>query len=314
MDAGKTGSFIAELRKEQGITQKQLAERLLVSDKAVSRWETGRGVPDIENLEALSRELDVSVAELLRGEHIEEPVEPAEADVMAKSGLSLARELLGRKTLRNVAMGFLAGLAIAILAVVHLTAPIALPYREGLARVDELADGALVAIAGEDAAGMDVSIVGSETFINVYDTRWRQMTRESREMVALVGSADQTKAVLYYPGTPDDVLLFGSIAEAGVMTLPRLVYNGWLMIGLVSSAIGVGAFALLRRRWYARWILRAALLPACFTVSLVAVLWGHFDEVYNAQFYLSGICLVALALYGLALLALSRRTAAPRTD
>ena len=53
MNATSTGTFIATLRKEQGLTQHQLAERLLVSDKAISRWETGRGLPDLDNLEAL---------------------------------------------------------------------------------------------------------------------------------------------------------------------------------------------------------------------------------------------------------------------
>ena len=42
MDATKTGSFIAQLRKERGLTQKELAQQLLVSDKAISRWEAGR--------------------------------------------------------------------------------------------------------------------------------------------------------------------------------------------------------------------------------------------------------------------------------
>lgn len=314
MDATKTGTFIAILRKEQGLTQRELAEQLMVSDKAVSRWETGRGVPDIENLEALAGTLDVSVAELLRGERIEEPMEPSEAAAVARSSIALAREFLGRKTLQNVAIGILAGIVVALLAVVHLTAPIALPYRDGVARVDELDDGTLVAIAAPGAAGIDMGTVDDETFISVYDTRYRQLMREEHELVALVGRVEQTEAVLYYPGTPDDVILYGQISDAGVVTLPRLAYNAWLVIGLCASAVGFAAYMLLRKRWYAKNILRIALLPACFTVSLVAVLWGRFDQVYNAAFFLSGICLVAFALYGLALFVLSRRTSARKAQ
>ena len=64
MDANKTGKLISELRKKQGLTQAELAERLLVSDKAISRWETGKGYPDITNLEALAGVLGVSVGEI----------------------------------------------------------------------------------------------------------------------------------------------------------------------------------------------------------------------------------------------------------
>lgn len=46
MDANATGRFIAELRKQKGYTQKELAEKLMVTDKAISRWETGKGLPD----------------------------------------------------------------------------------------------------------------------------------------------------------------------------------------------------------------------------------------------------------------------------
>ena len=130
---------------------------------------------------------------------------------------------------------------------------------------------------------------------------------ENGELVTVVGSIDRTEAVLYYPGTPDDVLLYGQIEDAGIMTLPRLVYIMWLMVGIAASAVGLAAWVLLRKRWYASRVMRAALVPVCFTVSLVAVLWGHFDEVYNAAFYLSGICLLAAVLYALALFVLSRR-------
>lgn len=71
MNTQDFGKFISELRKEKGMTQLQLAEKLNVTDKAVSRWETGKNFPDIEIFEDLSKILEVSVSELLEGKRIE---------------------------------------------------------------------------------------------------------------------------------------------------------------------------------------------------------------------------------------------------
>lgn len=65
-----TCSAIRSLREGAGLTQRQLAERIGVTDKAVSKWETGRGLPDVTLVEPLARALGVSVAELLSGEQI----------------------------------------------------------------------------------------------------------------------------------------------------------------------------------------------------------------------------------------------------
>lgn len=59
MDAQKMGAFIAQCRKEKQMTQEQLAQRLQVTDKAVSRWETGVGFPDITTIEPLAQALGV---------------------------------------------------------------------------------------------------------------------------------------------------------------------------------------------------------------------------------------------------------------
>ena len=67
MNSEKTGSFIAELRKQKNMTQKELAKKLGVTDKAISRWETGRGYPDIEILPDLADVFSVSINELLNG-------------------------------------------------------------------------------------------------------------------------------------------------------------------------------------------------------------------------------------------------------
>lgn len=66
----KIGKFIAERRKAQELTQKQLAEKLNVSDKAVSKWETGRSLPDNALLLDLCAMLSISVNELLSGERL----------------------------------------------------------------------------------------------------------------------------------------------------------------------------------------------------------------------------------------------------
>ena len=68
MSSYVTGGMIRMLREKRNMTQKQLAEKLSVSDKTVSKWETGRGLPDVSLLEPLAESLQVSVAELLRGE------------------------------------------------------------------------------------------------------------------------------------------------------------------------------------------------------------------------------------------------------
>ena len=65
-----TGNVIRQLREQAKLTQAQLAEKLCVSDKAVSKWETGRGLPDISLLEPLAECLGISVPELLSGQPI----------------------------------------------------------------------------------------------------------------------------------------------------------------------------------------------------------------------------------------------------
>lgn len=66
-----TGNTIKELRDKKHLTQKQLAELLLVSDKTISKWETGKGLPDVGIITELAGALEISVAELLTGEYME---------------------------------------------------------------------------------------------------------------------------------------------------------------------------------------------------------------------------------------------------
>ena len=70
MDQVKIGKFIAECRKNKKLTQAQLAERLNITDRAISKWETGKGMPDSSIMLELCDELGITVNELLSGEVI----------------------------------------------------------------------------------------------------------------------------------------------------------------------------------------------------------------------------------------------------
>ena len=71
MDQIKTGKFIAAMRKEQNLTQRQLAELLQISDKTVSKWECGNGMPEVGTMLPLCETLHINVNELLTGERLD---------------------------------------------------------------------------------------------------------------------------------------------------------------------------------------------------------------------------------------------------
>jgi transcriptional regulator with XRE-family HTH domain len=71
MNNEKTGMLIAQIRKEKGLTQKQLADRIGVSNATISKWETAKGFPDISLIEPLAEVLDISVSEIIAGERLE---------------------------------------------------------------------------------------------------------------------------------------------------------------------------------------------------------------------------------------------------
>ena len=85
MDTKRIGAFLKELRKENGMTQEQLGERVGVSNKTVSRWETGNYMPPVECLSILSDIYNISINEILAGERVAEKefTEIAEKNITA---------------------------------------------------------------------------------------------------------------------------------------------------------------------------------------------------------------------------------------
>lgn len=95
MEQIKTGKFIAELRKEKGMTQEQLGDRLGVNSRSVSRWENGHGMPDISLLLELADVLGVTVQELLEGSRRE--IESGNAGVVTYEGLHTVVQYLNQE-------------------------------------------------------------------------------------------------------------------------------------------------------------------------------------------------------------------------
>ena len=71
MNQEKIGKFILELRKEKSMTQQELADKIGVTDRAISKWENGRGLPDLSLMKPLCDELGISINELISGEKID---------------------------------------------------------------------------------------------------------------------------------------------------------------------------------------------------------------------------------------------------
>ena len=108
MDQIKIGKFIADERKRKGYTQKQLSEKLEISDKTISKWERGNGFPEVSLLLPLCNELEITVNELLSAERV------SEEDYLKKAEenmVNLVREALESKK-KIVLSAMVAGLTI----------------------------------------------------------------------------------------------------------------------------------------------------------------------------------------------------------
>lgn len=131
MDQAKIGKFIAECRRNKGLTQAALGERLGVSNKTVSRWENGNYMPDIEMLQLLAKEFEVSIDELLAGESHSEQNSAAAPTASAFSFEE--RKAYFKKKWRKEHIALLVLLIVLFAACVILPFALGKPYLLGLA-------------------------------------------------------------------------------------------------------------------------------------------------------------------------------------
>lgn len=103
MDQIAIGKFIAKKRKEQNLTQEQLAERLGVSNKTISKWETGKCMPDYSIVELLCKELNTTLAELMNGEEDEKSIHTYDNEQFVE----MIKEMQNLKNTKTLIIGFI---------------------------------------------------------------------------------------------------------------------------------------------------------------------------------------------------------------
>lgn len=101
MNAQKTGSLIAAIRKEQNRTQQDLADELGVTSAAVSKWERGIGFPDVSLIEPLATSLGITLAELFKGERIENSIDNEYESLLSDVVKISANEITKKKKITN---------------------------------------------------------------------------------------------------------------------------------------------------------------------------------------------------------------------
>lgn len=146
MDQNKTGKFIAQTRRAQNLTQRQLADQLSISDKTVSKWECGKGLPEVSLMLPLCEILQITVNDLLSGEKVAEGEYQKKAE---ENMMNLIRENAENKERMTLSMICGGITVIAVCALVMLASYLELPVA---VRILLLVSAVLTAIAGIGAA------------------------------------------------------------------------------------------------------------------------------------------------------------------
>ena len=168
MDNIKTGNLIRELRREKGITQKDLADQLHITDRAVSKWERGLCSPDIALLEPLSEILGVKITDIISGTKTADSMD-AETERKVNELLSYSEDELNKKTKSYkktvIILSVIAGLSL-LLWVFNFFSPVIfqrgnpIPYISAAMKIDK--DSRYVQVNVDDTYDVYISVRGDK--------------------------------------------------------------------------------------------------------------------------------------------------------
>lgn len=148
MDQIKIGKFIADTRKEKNMTQKQLADALSISDKTVSKWECGKGLPEVSLMLPLCEELKITVNDLLTGERVSEIEYQKKAE---ENMMNLMKE--NEENKKRIMLSVICGIitVIAVCSLIVIASYIKMPM---IARIALIVIAVATAVAGIGAAAV----------------------------------------------------------------------------------------------------------------------------------------------------------------
>lgn len=148
MNQIKIGKFIADTRKEKNMTQKQLADALSISDKTVSKWECGKGLPEVSLMLPLCEELKITVNDLLTGERVSEIEYQKKAE---ENMMNLMKE--NEENKKRIMLSVICGIitVIAVCSLIVIASYIKMPM---IARIALIVIAVATAVAGIGAAAV----------------------------------------------------------------------------------------------------------------------------------------------------------------
>lgn len=164
MNQEKIGNFIAQCRKEKSLTQTQLAEKLNMSNKTISKWETGRGMPDSSIMLELCTYLGINVNELLSGEHLKEEQYQEKAN---ENIINIAKESDKNKKVKNrmiiiIIVIFLCLLVVAVVKIAYEKIQINIEYDSRLVECKIENDNIICSFNGSSLVTLNSEKINTE--------------------------------------------------------------------------------------------------------------------------------------------------------
>lgn len=193
MNQEKIGKFIAQCRKEKKITQQELANKIGVTDKAISKWENGRCLMDISLLKPLSENLDVSIIELINGEKIEHEKIYTKSNETVESTLFYLKEKLKKTKIKNILITFFSTTTLIIFSIFLYKGIILYKYNaEPSTNLKELKKG----LSTNESIKIYKKSINENEYLIEDDIKIRNDVKGFKKLPKM-GEYDSTKYVLY---------------------------------------------------------------------------------------------------------------------